>query len=218
MLTAPFSEGEVTRALYQMHPSKAPSLDGFSAMFYQVNWDVVGPEVVKEFLNCLNDNVLHKELNETLIVLPKVKQVEKVEDLRSISLCNVVMKLITKVLANRLKMVLPEIISHNQSAFIEGRLITDNILIAHEISHCMKAKNRQKTGFMSLKLDMSKAYDRIEWKFLEKMMLHLGFAECWVKKIMMCVESVSYSQWRIQDSTDGGANFVMGSQKFFFDE
>ncbi|CAM8958980.1 unnamed protein product [Rhodiola kirilowii] len=193
MLTAPFSEGEVKRALYQMHPSKAPGLDGFSAMFYQVNWDIVGPEVVKEVLNCLNNNVLNKELNETLIVLvPKVKKVEKVEDFRPISLCNVVMKIVTKVLANRLKLVLPEIISQNQSAFIGGRLITDNILIAHEISHCMKAKTRQKTGFMSLKLDMSKAYDRIEWKFLEKMMLQLGFAECWVKKIMLCVESVSY--------------------------
>ncbi|KAL9668970.1 hypothetical protein QQ045_006511 [Rhodiola kirilowii] len=86
------------------------------------------------------------------------------------------MKLITKVLANRLKVVLPEIISQNQSAFIRGRLITDNILIAHELSHSMNRRNKQKTGSMSLKLDMSKAYDRIEWSFLEKMMLSMGFS------------------------------------------
>ncbi|KAL9679186.1 hypothetical protein QQ045_017042 [Rhodiola kirilowii] len=77
-------------------------------------------------------------------------------------------------------------------------LIIDNILIAHEISHCIKSKSKHKTGFISLKLDMSKAYDRIEWKFLEKMMLVLGFAESWVRKIRIWVESVSY-RVRIND-------------------
>ncbi|KAL9672487.1 hypothetical protein QQ045_028738 [Rhodiola kirilowii] len=144
-LNAPFTEGEVKRALYQMNPSKALGLDEFSDMFYQCNWDTVGPEVVKEVLNCLNHGVLNVELNETLIVLvPKVKKAEKVEDLRPIRHCNVVMKLITKVLANRLKVVFPEIISKSQSAFIGGRLITDNILIAQELSHSMKCRNKQK--------------------------------------------------------------------------
>ncbi|KAL9660554.1 hypothetical protein QQ045_025369 [Rhodiola kirilowii] len=101
-LMAPFSDGEVRRALYQMHPAKAPGLDGFSALFYQSNWEVVGDDVVKEVLKCLNDACVKLEWNETLIVLiPKVKKVEKVEDLRPISLCNVIMKLMTKVLANR---------------------------------------------------------------------------------------------------------------------
>ncbi|KAL9673990.1 hypothetical protein QQ045_030254 [Rhodiola kirilowii] len=108
MLNAPFSEGEVKRALFQMHPTKAPGLDGFPAMFYQSNWDIVGRDVVEVVLNCLNSGVLGSDLNETLIVLvPKVKKVDTVEDLRPISLCNVVMKIITKVLANRLKEILP---------------------------------------------------------------------------------------------------------------
>ncbi|KAL9659150.1 hypothetical protein QQ045_028241 [Rhodiola kirilowii] len=102
------------------------------------------------------------------------------------------MKITTKVLANRLKEVLPDIISQSQSAFLGGRLITDNILIAHEISHYMKCQNKQKYGFLSLKLDMSKAYDRIEWSFLKRMMLALRFSEAWVKKIMVCVETVTY--------------------------
>ncbi|KAL9690517.1 hypothetical protein QQ045_010918 [Rhodiola kirilowii] len=103
MLIAPFTEAEVKRALFQMHPSKAPGLDVFSALFYQSSWEIVGDDVVKEVLRCLNSNLLDAELNETLIVLvPKVKTVERVEDLRPISLCNVVMKIITKVLANRL--------------------------------------------------------------------------------------------------------------------
>ncbi|KAL9660376.1 hypothetical protein QQ045_025189 [Rhodiola kirilowii] len=102
------------------------------------------------------------------------------------------MKIITKVLANRLKEILPNIISHSQSAFIGGRLITDNILIAHEVSHYIKGARKQKTGFISVKLDMSKAYDRIEWSFLEKMMLALGFNENWVRKVIMCVKTVTY--------------------------
>ncbi|CAM8920955.1 unnamed protein product [Rhodiola kirilowii] len=199
MLTAPFTEGEIKRALFQIHPTKAPGLDGFPALFYHSNWSVVGHDVVKEVLSWLNGDRPNPKLNETLIVLvPKVKTVERVEELRPISLCNVVMKIITKALANRLKEVLPAIISQSQSAFIRGRLITDNILIAHEISHCIMKKSNHKTGFISLKLDMSKAYDRIEWKFLEKMMLVLGFAESWVRKIRTCVETVSY-RVRIND-------------------
>ncbi|KAL9677785.1 hypothetical protein QQ045_015621 [Rhodiola kirilowii] len=150
-LTTPFTEGEVKRALYQMHPSKAPGMDGLSAAFYQVNWEVVGADVVRDALSCLNNNVLDTKINETLIVLvPKVKKVEKVEERRPISLCNVVMKVITKVLANRLKDVLPDLISQSQSAFVRGRLISDNILIAHEVSHYIKCRDQQKTGYVSL--------------------------------------------------------------------
>ncbi|KAL9687617.1 hypothetical protein QQ045_032022 [Rhodiola kirilowii] len=193
MLLAPFTEGEVKRALFQMHPIKAPGLDGFSALFYQSNWEVVGNDITRVALNCLNGEVLESGLNETLIVLiPKVKKVERVEDLKPISLCNVVMKFITKALANRLKEILPSIISQSQSAFISGRLITDNILIVDEISHFIQCASRQKTGCMSLKFDMSKAYDRIEWNFLEKMMLTLGFAAEWIRKVMLCVQSVTY--------------------------
>ncbi|CAM8905567.1 unnamed protein product [Rhodiola kirilowii] len=192
-LRAPFTEGEVKRALFQMHPTKAPGPDGFSALFFQTNWQIVGRDVTKEVLDFLNNGRLDKRLNETVIALvPKVKVAEKVEDLRPISLCNVVMKIITKVLANRLKEILPSIISHNQSAFIKGRLITDNILLAHEVSHFIRGIKKQKKGYISMKLDMSKAYDRVEWLFLERMMAKMGFDQNWIRKIMDCVETVSY--------------------------
>lgn len=104
-----------------------------------------------------------------------------------------VYKIISKGLANRLKIVLPDIISCHQSAFIQGRLITDNIFAAFETLHSMQTRMRGKKRFMGLKLDMSKAYDRVEWPFLEAAMARLGFAERWVQLVMTCVRTVSYS-------------------------
>ena len=86
-------------------------------------------------------------------------------------------KIINKVIANRLKPLLNSIVSEAQSAFIADRLITDNILIAFESLHYMKTSSSGKEGFMALKLDMSKTYDRVEWSFLEKIMLKMGFQD-----------------------------------------
>lgn len=131
--------------------------------------------------------------NETTIVLiPKVPHPDKIKDLRPISLYNVLYKIVFKVLANRLKKILPEIISPSQSAFLPGRLISDNILIAYEMTHYMRNKRRGKCGYAAVKLDMSKAYDRVEWEFLRDMMNKLGFDERWTELMMKCVSSVSY--------------------------
>jgi hypothetical protein len=89
--------------------------------------------------------------------------------------------------------VLPQIISPYQSAFIPGQLITDNILVAFEALHSMNGRKKGKEGYMALKLDISKAYDRVEWAFLEEMMKKMGFAPRWIEIIMICVKTVSYS-------------------------
>jgi hypothetical protein len=104
----------------------------------------------------------------------------------------VVYKLISKVLANRLKVILPHIIAPNESAFVPGQLITDNILLAYECTHFMQNKRPGAQGFVAIKLDMSKAYDWVEWHFLEDMMRKMGFHEEWFKMIMKCVTSVNY--------------------------
>lgn len=132
-------------------------------------------------------------LNKTHIVLiPKKNNAERMVDFRPISLCNVVYKLVSKVLANRLKLFLDNIISVNQSAFIPGRLITDNILVAFEMFHHMK-NQKSAEGCLAMKLDMAKAYDRIEWDFLDAVLGKFGFDVGWRSRVMECVRTVSFS-------------------------
>jgi hypothetical protein len=107
--------------------------------------------------------VMDSKLNNTHIALiPKLQSPVCVIEFRPISLCNVIYKLIYKVLANQLKVVLPEIISCTQSAFIPGGLISNNILVAYETMHSMHIKMWSKVGYIGIKLDMSKAYDWVE--------------------------------------------------------
>ena len=177
-----------------MSPPIAPSPDGMSPIFYKSFWHIVGNDVTAIVLKALNTGVVHESLNTTIITLiSKTKHPKKVADFRPISLCNVIYKLISKVVVNRLKKFLAQTIPESQSAFLSGRLITDNILVAFETLHFLKRKTQGKLGYMALKLDMSKVYDRVEWLFLEKIMRHLGLGERMVKLIMSCLNSVSYS-------------------------
>ena len=133
-------------------------------------------------------------LNDTYICLiPKVRSPQKITEYCPISLCNVVYKIVAKVLANRLKGVLSEVISDAQSAFVPGRQITDNVIAAFEVMHCINQRRKGKEGLVAIKLDMSKAYDRVEWGFLEAMMRKMGFQDRWISLMMMCVNTVSYS-------------------------
>ena len=189
-----FSVEEVRIALRQMHPTKAPRPDDMSAIFYQKYWDIVGIDVTNMVLNVLNSNASLFDINNTYITLvPKVKMSSRMKDFRPISLSNVAYKLISKVLANHLKSVLPQIIFENQSAFLLKRLITDNVLIAFELMHYLDHKKSGKDGYMAVKLEMSKAYDRVEWNFIEKVMRRLGFHEKWVGWVMKCITTITYS-------------------------
>ena len=114
-------------------------------------------------------------------------------DFRLISLCNVIYKIISKVIANRLKTILPQLISPTQSAFVPGRLITDNVLLAYETLHAMHERKKGKKGALTLKLDVSKAYDRVEWNFLRGMMVKLGFPKEWIDRVMSYVTTPSFS-------------------------
>ncbi|XP_074323477.1 uncharacterized protein LOC141660391 [Apium graveolens] len=187
-------EDEVKMVIFNMHPDKAPGPEGMTPAFFQKNWSVIGRDVVEIVRQFFETGNLIDNINMTNIVLiPKKKNPSKLTELRPISLCNVVMKIITKVLANRLKKVLDSIISDSQSAFLPGRLISDNIMISFEVMHYLKRKKFGKEGYMALKLDMSKAYDRIEWKFLKEVLLMMGFNDWWTHLILRYVSTIEYN-------------------------
>jgi hypothetical protein len=161
--------------------------------FFKKFWDLVGERVKNEVLRFLNGGEMPAGWNDTNVVLiPKVKDPQCLKNLRPISLCNVLYKIISKVLGARLKGILDDIISPNQSAFVPGRLITDNILIAYEMTHFLKNKRQGNRGYLTLKLDMSKDYDKVECDFVEAMLKKLGFNRLFVDRLMMCVRSVKY--------------------------
>ena len=193
MLVREFQASEVHKTLKQMYPLKAPSPNGMPPLFFQKFWFTVGGLVTKTILDFLNLGMTPPKFNETHIVLiPKTKSPKRVIEFRPISLCNVIYKLASKTLANRLKNILPAIISDTQSTFVNGRLITDNVLVVFEMMHHINLKKTGTTREMALKLDISKAYDRVEWARLEKIMEKLGFHSRWRRLMMQCISSVTY--------------------------
>lgn len=193
-LLAPFNQTEVGMAVKQMFPTKAPRPDHFLALFYQTYWDFVGGKTVSSCLEILNGRKSVRGWNKTnMALIPKVPSPISVSDYRPINLRNVSYKIVSKVLVNCMKFILCDVISKTQSAFIPGRAIMDNIIIAHECLNHMYRKRRGSVGMAALKLDMSQAYDRVEWAFLEEIMKRLSFDDRWIRLIMDCVSMSEFS-------------------------
>uniref|UniRef100_A0A803NU77 Reverse transcriptase domain-containing protein n=1 Tax=Cannabis sativa TaxID=3483 RepID=A0A803NU77_CANSA len=203
LLTRPYTTSKVYDALLSMQSDGSPGIDGMSVMFYSNYWGIVGDLVTKTVLHILNDGGDPSSFNQTIITLiPKVKKPTLMTQLRPISLCNVLYKLVSKAIVLRLQPILGVVISESQSAFLKSRLVTDNILIAFELLHSLKHLKRGKEGYAAIKLDMSKAFDRVEWNFIQHMMLSLGFDSSVVNLITRCISSVSFS-FLINDSIQG---------------
>ena len=199
-LNKDFTSDEIHTAFRDINPRKALGVDGFPSSFFRKHWDILGHEFISLCLGLLRGFINMEEVNRTIIVLiPKIDEPTTMRHLRPISLCTVIYKTVSKVLVNRLKSIIPLCISGNQAAFVHGRNITDNILIAHELIHTLNTDATSLAKWASLKLDMEKAFDRAEWTFLEHVMIRLGFNSNWVSLIMRCVSSVTF-QVRVNDS------------------
>ncbi|KAI9169068.1 hypothetical protein LWI28_006417 [Acer negundo] len=175
-LDSPFSASDVKKALFDMFPTKANGPNGMLALFCQRFWVMVGDSMTAACLRTLNDGDPLETVNDTLITLiSKAAHPTRMSEFRPISLCNMMYKIVVKTLANRFRLALGDLISEAQSAFVPGRLITDNAVIGFECIHVIRNKKCKK-GSMALKLDMSKAYDMVEWNFLASMIIKLGFS------------------------------------------
>ena len=135
-LGSAYTQTEIELALFDVNTMKAPGPDGFQALFYRKNWELVAPSLIPTVLNALEGKGFSVGLNDThIVVIPKVPHPDSITQFRPIGLCNVVYKIIIKVLANRLMKVLPHFISETQSGFVPGWQITDNIVIFQEVIH-----------------------------------------------------------------------------------
>nr|XP_029148267.1 uncharacterized protein LOC114925184 [Arachis hypogaea] len=159
-LVEPVTSEEVKRAVMTMSSFKAPGPDGFQAIFYKEFWDSLSNDVCRLVKRAFEGEPLNAAIFDTLIVLiPKVEVPSSLREFRPISLCNVIYKIVTKVLVNRFRPFLSEIIGPLQGGFIPGRGTTENIIIAQEIMHFMR-NTKSRKGTMAFKIDLEKAYDR----------------------------------------------------------
>jgi hypothetical protein len=151
-----YTTEEVKAALFHMAPSKAPGVDGFTAGFFQRHWELLQHDIVPTVLGFLNGGELPIGLNDTSITLiPKVRHPQRISQYRPISLCSVLYKIASKCIAYRAKGSLGEIIGEEQSAFVPGRLITDNVLIAYESVHAMRKRKKGKNHVSAVTYDES---------------------------------------------------------------
>ncbi|CAL1366863.1 unnamed protein product [Linum trigynum] len=194
LLTAAVLPNEVRRTVFSMGSKQAPGSDGFTGKFFKAFWDVVGASVIEAVCSFFSTSRMLRSFNHTwLTLIPKVDSVENIRQLRPISLCQFVYKVITKIMAERLAGVLPQIVSEGQNAFIKDRQIIDNVLLGHELMHYLKIKKQGKKGYMALKVDMEKAYDRVEWPFLLAVLDKMGFNSIWQGWVHECLRSATFS-------------------------
>ncbi|CAN0837506.1 LINE-1 retrotransposable element ORF2 protein [Linum grandiflorum] len=179
-------------ALWAMPSDKAPGPDGYTAAFYKASWGVVRGDFVDAVLSFFEWGRLPSFVNSVILTLiPKKSNAVDMKDFRPISCCNLVYKVISKILAKRLSMVLPELISAGQSAFIKGRLISDNILAAHEL---LRLYQRHKVSpRCAVKVDIMKAFDMVDWNFLLNVLRAMHFPDLFVHWIQLCLESTKMS-------------------------
>ncbi|KAL2224632.1 UNVERIFIED_CONTAM: hypothetical protein Sindi_2930300 [Sesamum indicum] len=188
----PFTPLEVKQAVFDIAENKAPGPDGCSSGFFKAAWPIVGGEVTRAVLDFFTTGRLLKQINTTLLALiPNVHSPMTVSDFRPISCCNVLYKIIAKLLVQRLSVVLDKMISPCQAAFFPGRSIGDNIMLAQELFSGYKQARLPPR--CALKVDIRKAYDTVEWDFLLAVLELFGFPPIFIRWIEKCVTTPSFS-------------------------
>lgn len=174
-LMAPVSKEEVRAVVFSMKSYMAPGPDGFQPIFFKHFWRVVGDDLWNLVCNAFLTGHFEECLAETLIMLiPKVDNPMHLRNFRPISLCNVVYRVITKVLVSRLRPFLDDLIGPLQSSFLPKKGTSDNAILAQEVIHFMHT-SKSKKGIVAFKIDLEKAYDRVSWDFLETTLRDFGF-------------------------------------------
>lgn len=175
-----------------MVANKAPGPDGYPMEFYKAAWPVVGKDLIVVVQSFFLFGLIARSTNATVLsLMPKSAEAERMADYRPIACCIIVYKVISKILAHRLKATLPSAIEMNQCAFFKGRLLLENVLLAKEL-----VKNYHKPGISSrsaIKLDISEAFDTVQWMFIEGTLRAMGYPDLLVTWIKRCVDTAGFS-------------------------
>ncbi|XP_057248240.1 uncharacterized protein LOC130590220 [Beta vulgaris subsp. vulgaris] len=191
-LCLPFSGEDVKKALFDIEDNKAAGPDGFSSGFFKKTWEITGPDIIKAVLDFFSTGKLLKQVNATnLCLIPKCEQAEDVTKYRPIACCNVLYKIISKLMCQRLKVVLPFIINPVQSAFVESRVIMHNIFLCQDLMKQYKRKNGP--ARCTIKVDLRKAYDSLNWDFIKDLLVALNFPDKFLHWVMVCITTPCFS-------------------------
>lgn len=191
-LEAPYSPEDIRKTFFSLPKGKAPGPDGYPAEFYTAHWKSIGMDMISAVSEFFQSGSLLKQWNATVLTLiPKKMNATLISNFRPISCCNTTYKVISKLLASRLKQVLPQVISITQSAFLPGRLMVENVLMATELIRGYNWKNITKRSL--LKVDLKKAFDSLEWNFIFKIMRALEFPESFINLIRQCITTTRFS-------------------------
>ncbi|XP_068639159.1 uncharacterized protein [Aristolochia californica] len=191
LIESPFSSAEIERAILGMESDRAPGPDGFNGDFLKKFWARLKEDISAMIHGFFRNSITYGSIGASFITLVlKKASVEKLEDFRPISLVTSAYKIIARILAHRLKVVLPIVIHRGQGAFLKRREILDSTMAAHEL---MDHFRRNQDPRITLKLDLEKAFDRVNWILLDEIMEKMGFSERWRFWIQNCVGSASYS-------------------------
>lgn len=147
-----------------MPSNKSPGPDGFPCEFFKTTWPIIASDFTTAVQSVFKLGFLPKGINSTILALvPKKTDAQEMKDFRPIACCNVLYKVVSKILANRLKIILPKVIVENQFAFVKGRLMMENVLLASEL---VKDYHKDTTSpRCAMKIDISKAFDSVQWSF-----------------------------------------------------
>ncbi|XP_018467689.2 uncharacterized protein LOC108839423 [Raphanus sativus] len=191
-LAAPFSDLDIEKAFLSLPKNKSPGPDGYPAEFFTANWKVVGRDMIDAVKEFLSTGDLLQQWNATLLILvPKKTTATKITEFRPIACCNTVYKVASKLLANRLKDHLPTLISTSQSAFVPGRLLVENVLLATELVSGYNWKKISKRCM--LKVDLQKAFDTLDWNFVLYTLEALDFPLMFRNLIKKCLTTTRFS-------------------------
>jgi hypothetical protein len=168
------SHQEIKAAVFALNKDSAPGPDGFSAFFFQQYWDIVKSDVINAVLEFFTTSWILPGYNSNVIaLLPKTSSATSIDQYRPIAMANFKFKIISKIIADRLANIMPSLISEEQMGFIHDRNIKDCLCIASEAVNLLH--NKSFGGNLALKIDISKAFDTLEWPFLLKVLNCFGF-------------------------------------------